>query len=481
MTAEEPRPDPVPAAGPAEPDPGTTSPATGTAASAPGPAATDPGTPEAGSGSSEVGSATGSRAASASGSAQASSAAGSAEAGRSGSAQAGSGSESAEGSETGSPQAGSGSRSGAPLPDGYGVPGVAGGVADDDGEFGAPGPPLSRRNPFLIGLLGGLGLLTAYGIFLGLRNAASILVLIFIALFLAIGLNPAIVRLRSWGFPRWLAVTVMALTIVLLLCGGVLALIPPLVTQTGQLIDNVPGFIQDLQRNKAINDLIEQYDILNKVQSAINAGTVTNTLGGVVGGAKLLFGTIFNVLTVLVLVIYFMAAFDRMKEGAYALVPASRRTRVRLLTDEILTKVGAYMVGAIAIAVLAGISTWVLAVIIGLAYPFALAVVVAVCDLIPQIGATLGAVIVSLVGFADSLPNGLICLGFFIVYQQIENYLIYPNVMRRSVKVSDVAAVTAALLGVGLFGVLGALIAIPMVAAIQLIVREVVNPSMERK
>ena len=356
--------------------------------------------------------------------------------------------------------------------------------ADDphaDRQFGAPGPRLNRRNPFLVGLLGGLGLLTAYGIFLGLRNAASILVLIFVAMFLAIGLNPAVTRLRRWGLPRGLAVTVIALTVVLLLCGGVLALVPPLVTQTGQLIENVPGYIESLQRNEAVRDLVQRYDILNKVQSALDAGTVTNALGGVVGGAKLLFGTIFNVLTVIVLVIYFLAAFDRIKENGYALVPRSRRQRVRLLTDEILGKVGAYMVGAIAIAVLAGACTWVFAVVVGLAYPFALAVVVAVCDLIPQIGATLGAVIVSLVGLADSLGTGIACIVFFLIYQQIENYLIYPNVMRRSVKVSDVAAVTAALLGVGLFGVIGALVAIPMVAAIQLIAREVVYPSMEDK
>jgi predicted PurR-regulated permease PerM len=350
-----------------------------------------------------------------------------------------------------------------------------------DAEFGAPGPPLGRRNPFLIGLLGGLGLLVAYGIFLGLRNAASILVLIFIALFLAIGLNPAVTRLRRWGLPRGLAVTVIALGVVLLLCGGVFALVPPLVTQTGQLIENVPRYIESLQRNEAVSDLVQRYDILSKVQSALDAGTVTNALGGVVGGAKLLFGTIFNVLTVIVLVIYFLAAFDRIKEGGYALVPRSRRQRVRLLTDEILSKVGAYMVGAIAIAVLAGLSTWVFAMVVGLGYPFALAVVVAVFDLIPQIGATLGAIIVSLVGLADSLGTGIACIIFFVIYQQVENYLIYPRVMRRSVKVSDVAAVTAALLGVGLFGVIGALIAIPMVAAIQLIVREVVYPSMEEK
>jgi predicted PurR-regulated permease PerM len=139
------------------------------------------------------------------------------------------------------------------------------------------------------------------------------------------------------------------------------------------------------------------------------------------------------------------------------------------------------MVGALAIAILAGVSTWVLVMILGLAYPFALAVVVAVLDLIPQIGATLGAVVVSLVGLASSLTAGVVCAVFFLVYQQVENYLIYPRVMRRSVKVSDVAAVVAALLGAALFGVIGALAAIPMVAAIQLIGREVVLPAAERR
>jgi predicted PurR-regulated permease PerM len=357
-------------------------------------------------------------------------------------------------------------------------------AAEEDhlqGRFGQPGPPLNRRNPFMFGLLLGLGVIVAYAIFLGVRNAASILVLIFIALFLAIGLNPAVVRLRKWGLPRGGAVAIVALLVVGLLAGAIVSLIPPLVSQTTQLVNNVPGYIESLQRNQTINDLVQRYDLLTKVKSALNPGTVGSAVGGVLGGAKLLFGTIFNVLTVLVLTIYFMASFDRIREGGYSLVPASRRTRVRLLTDEILTKVGAYMVGALMIALVAGASSFVLAMILGLGYPFALAVVVAVCDLIPQIGATLGAIIVSLVGFAHSLTAGLVCAVFFIVYQQIENYLIYPTVMRRSVKVSDVAAVVAALLGVALFGVIGALVAIPMVAAVQLIMREVLVPAQDQR
>ena len=356
--------------------------------------------------------------------------------------------------------------------------------AADESErqpYGQPGPPLNRRNPFYIGFVGGLGLLVAYGVFLGVRNAASILILIFIGMFLAIGLNPAVARLQAWGMPRGGAVAIVALALLALIAGAFYALVPPLVTQVGELINNIPDYLRSLQRNKTINDLIERYDLLTKVQNALDAGTVGNALGGVVGGARLIFGTIFNLLTTLVLTIYFMAAFERIKRGAYNLVPASRRQRFALLTDEILAKVGAYIVGALSIAVLAGASTWVFAMILGLAYPFALAVVVAVCDLIPQIGATLGAIVVTLVGVASSLTTGIICAVFFIVYQQVENYLIYPNVMRRSVKVSDVAAVVAALVGASLFGVVGALAAIPMVAAIQLIGREVVVPSLQQR
>lgn len=154
---------------------------------------------------------------------------------------------------------------------------------------------------------------------------------------------------------------------------------------------------------------------------------------------------------------------------------------MRLIGDEILTKVGAYMVGALSIAVLAGVSTFVFALIAGLPYPFALAVVVAVADLIPQIGATLGAVIVSLVGFATDLPVGIACVVFFVIYQQVENYLIYPKIMRRSVEVNEVAALVAALLGVALMGVVGALLAIPLVAAVQLILREVVLPRQQSR
>jgi predicted PurR-regulated permease PerM len=347
------------------------------------------------------------------------------------------------------------------------------------GRFGRPGRPLAR-SPFILGLTAGLGFLVAYSIYQAVQNALSILVLVFIAMFLAIGLNPAVVRLQRFGLRRGLAVAMVGVGVVLLFCGGLFALVPPLITQGNELIGNLPDYIDDLQRNPTLRELNKQYDVIDRVRTAVTPENVTNAIGGVWGGAQFVFGALFNLLTIFVLTIYFMGAFDRVKSGAYRLVPASRRERVSLISDEILAKVGAYMAGALSIAIIAGTSTFIFLAIAGVAYPYALAVVVAVTDLIPQIGATLGAVVVSIVGFATSVPVGIACVIFFLLYQQVENFLIYPKVMRRAVKVSDLAAIIAALLGIALLGVVGALIAIPAVAAIQLIVREVFFPRQER-
>jgi predicted PurR-regulated permease PerM len=348
-------------------------------------------------------------------------------------------------------------------------------VVEPAPRFGTPGPPM-RRSPLIIGFTAGLGLLLAYSAYLAVQNVRSILILIFIAMFLAIGLNPAVVRLTKWGMPRGLAVAAVGIGAMLVLCGGIVALIPPLVQQSNELVENLPQYIDNLRRNDQLNRLNQQYQLLDQLKNVATAGNVTKALGGVWGGVQVAFSALFNILTVIILTVYFMAAFERLKEGGYRLVPATRRDRVRLLGDEILAKVGAYLGGALAIAVVAGLCSFVFLLSIGVAYPYALAVLVAITDLIPQIGATLGAVVVSIVGFATSLQAGIACVVFFVIYQQVENYAIYPTVMRRAVKVSDLAAILSVLLGVALMGVVGALIAIPVVAAVQLLVREVVIP-----
>lgn len=182
------------------------------------------------------------------------------------------------------------------------------------------------------------------------------------------------------------------------------------------------------------------------------------------------------VLSVLILTLYFLSALPSIKRQAYRLAPRSRRTRVQLLGGEILRRIGGYIAGALTVATCAGISSIVFLQAIDLQYALALALLVALFDLIPMIGATHGAAVVTLVALVDSVPKALACVAFYVAYQQFENYFICPRVMKRSVDVPPALSVVAALIGGALLGVVGALLAIPTAAAVLLIVREVLIP-----
>jgi predicted PurR-regulated permease PerM len=177
---------------------------------------------------------------------------------------------------------------------------------------------------------------------------------------------------------------------------------------------------------------------------------------------------------VVVLMLYFLASLPGIKRTAYRLAPASRRERVTYLGDEILSNVGGYVSGAFIVAMCAGVTSLVFLLLVGLAeYAVALAAVVTLLDVIPMIGATLGAVVVSAIGFATDPKIGLACLIFYVLYQQFENYVVYPRVMARSVDIPGSLIVIAALVGAALLGVVGALLAIPTAAALLLLLKEV--------
>ena len=344
------------------------------------------------------------------------------------------------------------------------------------GRFGARGKPLDRYSPFFVGFTGALGVLVAWAVYKAVLSVSSILLLILVAAFLAIGLNPAVVRLQGWGLRRGFAVGLVGLAAIGVVTGMVFALAPPIVEQSDGLSTALPGYIDNLKNNKVLNDLNERFDLIDKLKTAATGENASKAVGGVLGGVGLVLGTLFNIITGLILMFYFLAAFDRLKGGAYKLVPASRRERTQLLGNEMLARVGSYLSGAVVIAAIAGVSSFTFMQITGVPYPFALALVVAILDLIPQVGATLGAVVVVIVAFFVSVPVGIAALIFFVAYQQLENWIIYPWVMRKSVNVSDLAAIISVLLGASLLGVIGALLAIPICAAVQLIVREVVIP-----
>ena len=346
----------------------------------------------------------------------------------------------------------------------------------DEHEFGRPGEPFERRSPFYIGFFGALGALLAYFLWSALLGIGSVLILIVVSLFLAAGLNPAVEFLERRGLRRSYAVTAVIVAFLGAVALFLVAIVPVITDQVAAISDNAPGWLDELENNKKIQELDDEYQIIDKIKDYVaNGDFVSGLFGGVLGVGLKILGALFNAFIILVLTLYFLSSLDRTKKAFYSLAPASRRQRVTLLGDRIIENVGGYVSGAFIVALCAGISSLVFLFVVGLGeYAVALAFVVALLDVIPMIGATIGAVVVTAIAFATDVKTGVICAIFFLIYQQVENYVIYPRVMSKSVDVPGAVIVIAALVGAGLLGVVGALLAIPTAAAILLIMREVV-------
>ena len=346
--------------------------------------------------------------------------------------------------------------------------------------FGRPGRPL-RSNPFLFGLTAALGVLTAWLLVQSIATAGSALVLIVVSLFLAIGLNPAVEALQRRNLPRRVAITIVFGLVIAFFAGFGLAIVPPLTEQTSGFVQHLPEYVQQLQNHPLIKSVDQRYQVLEKLQQYVSSGNLASqAFGGLLGVASVVISAVFSGLTILVLTLYFLGSLNSIKETAYRLVPRSRRNRVRLLGDEIIKQIGGYVAGNLIISVIAGVVTFIFLTIMDVPYALALAIFVAITDLIPMIGAVVGAVVVSGVGFLTSVQVGIACVIFFVVYQQIENYVISPPVFKSSVAVPPIATIVGALLGGALLGIVGALLGIPLAAAVLLLVREVVFPRQER-
>ena len=347
---------------------------------------------------------------------------------------------------------------------------------DADNPYGRPGRRISREHPFVIAFTATLGVATAAALVEAILVARQVLVLILIAAFLAVGLDPAVRWLVRRGLRRSLAVLLIVAAALGFFGGFVAAIVPPIAHQSTQLVKHAPDYVHKLDGNATFRKLDARYHITENVQKRANKGLDINALGGFVGVGKAILGIFASTLTVIILTIYFLANMPGIKSVAYRTVPRTRRARVGLLTDEILNRVGGYVLGNLATSVVAGVTTFVWLVAWGIPYPLALAMFVAITDLIPLVGATIGAIGVTAVGLFHGLVPGIATGIYYVAYQQFENYVLQPRVMKKTVDVAPVVTIVAALLGAALLGILGALIAVPIAAAVQLILSEVVFP-----
>jgi len=339
-------------------------------------------------------------------------------------------------------------------------------------------PGGTRHGPVVLGFLYAAGALVAFWMGSLLLSVGGVLVLVLVAMFIAVGLDPSVRFFEHRGLRRPWAVLVVICCVLLALALFLLALVPVITDQVASIVDKVPSWIDEVEHNRQVQELDREFGLLDKTQDFITSGTWTSGLfGGVVGIGVAVFSFLTNAFIVTVLALYFVASLKTTKEAMWSLAPASKRPRVMNLGERIFESVGGYVSGAFVVAMCAGLSSLVFLLIVGLGeYAVALAAVVALLDVIPMIGATLGAIVVCAIGFATDPKIGIFCVIFYVLYQQFENYVIYPRVMQRSVNVPGSVTVIAALVGAGLLGVVGALLAIPTAAAVLLLLRELWIP-----
>jgi predicted PurR-regulated permease PerM len=322
----------------------------------------------------------------------------------------------------------------------------------------------------------GLGLLTVAVAALAVYTVRQVVVQVIIALFVAVSLDPAVRLLIRRGVRRPLAVGIILVLALLVMAGFIWSLAPPLIGQAGELLDNVPKYLQELpQRSQAYREIADRYGLTERLTEF--AGTLPGKVGGgALGVITGIFSAMVNVLLVSVLTIYFMADLPRLRRGFVRLVPRAVRPRAAQAVNVVVDKVGGYMIGNLIISLFAGVSSFICLFALKVPFALPLSVFVAITDLVPMIGATIGAIGCTVVALVTGdLVTTIVVALFFVAYQQLENYLIAPRVLRNTVDLPSVAVLLAALVGGAILGVVGALMAIPIVAAVKVLMTPVVE------
>jgi predicted PurR-regulated permease PerM len=329
-----------------------------------------------------------------------------------------------------------------------------------------------------------LVLLTAAA--LGLVYAARhAITWILIAVFLAVALDPAVRFFERRGLRRGLAA---AIVFVLALLGlGVVALlfVPPLVREIRDLIDATPDFIEDLTAGRGPLGFLERdYGIVERVRESVEGQGADRLLG--VGAPAVdvirgLFTTVIAVVAIAFLTFFMLLEGRNWVMRFLDAVPARARARWERILGAVYRSIGGWVTGALVVALVAAVTTTIVLLVTGVPYAFALGLLVAILNPIPLAGATLAAVVISIVAFLGAgIVPGIIVVVFFVVYQQVENHVLYPLVYGRTVRLSPLTVLVGVLIGIELAGIIGAIVAIPIAGSIQAVIRELVEYARER-
>lgn len=352
------------------------------------------------------------------------------------------------------------------------------------------------RNGFLLGLVGGLGVLLAIAIGTAIGQISTVLVWAFAGIFLALGVEPLIQFLIRRNIPRWGAVLLIFLVIMGVLVGATWLIIPTIVAQFTTLVQSIISEIEDGALEGFVDwirDTFPQFDVdlvLEQLTSALTDFETWSTLppfvadiaSGIFIGLGQIAFTLGGALIVVVLMLYFTGSLPSLKAGMYRLVPASSRPKFIEISEQIMKSVGRFVLGQGALGVLNGVLSFIMLSIVGSDLAVVYAFIALIASTIPLVGTISASILISLlVLLLDGPETALPVAIYYLIYMQVEAYVISPQIMNRAVKVPGVVVVLSALIGGTLLGILGALVAIPVAAAIQLILKEVVIPRQDAK
>jgi predicted PurR-regulated permease PerM len=304
----------------------------------------------------------------------------------------------------------------------------------------------------------------------------STLGLLFIAIFLAIALGPAVDKAKRPRVPRPAAILVVFLMLFLAIVLVGLLVVPPVVSEVQALADDIPTYIEDARKNDTLREYDDKYDITAKLED--QAASLPSRLGDAAGALQSVtvgvFSTLIQLITVLTITFFLLLDGGRIVNFGLSQMRPEGQARFRAMAAEVYRSTGGYVAGALLLATVCGVSTYIVLSLLGVAFAVPLSVLMAFLALIPLVGATLGGVIVAVVTlFSDFPTDTLIWVVFVIVYQQFENSVLQRMVYRRAVNLHPLAVIVAILVGSSLLGVLGALVAIPIAAAVQIILKDV--------
>lgn len=341
-------------------------------------------------------------------------------------------------------------------------------------------------SPVLTGFLLAVGVALAIGVVSVLRTNGQLIVWIAAALFIALGLDPLVRRVESWGAPRWVGVLTAALGLAAVAGAFVALLVPTVIEQSTQLVQDLPAIIDGVMGAEWFVQLDEEFHLQEAVRAqterlAADGVAVTDLFGGLLGFGQTVLNAIFSVLVVVVLTLYFLSSLPHMKYWAYRLAPCSRRPRIEAVSEQITSSVGHYVMGQSFVAALNGAVAFTALAIAGAPFAVLLAAIAAFMAFIPLVGAAIGGTLLTLVSLLTSWQTAAVFAAIYFAYLQIEAYVISPRVMARAVSVPAAVAVIAVIAGGALLGVLGALMAIPLAAALLLLVREVFIPRQDAR